>query len=797
MMWGLLPRRAPPGCGRRPSAPVPNTRDRWHSEHGSGINAATSRRGTRIAISRVVHRLGSSRSCCLAALLIGGLGCSDSERSPGAALPDPSPPDTTQPTPLDDLARSEEALAEFAQLSSGVARLRGLSAEQLTSEYPMQHAASLGYSPRDAQFIDRIQASALALNDAELAALDRNGFVISSRQQFPNFFRGYASIYFEHLPVFVSADAMLDAVHRSYDAISSDLESTLLMGELQALLRRSLSRIDAITAPEQTRLDLALYLEVALGLLRPQQFEPPSAAARDLVAQATAADGMRSVTLFGVERLEDFSQFTPRGHYSEAPLSDYFRAMMWLGRVDLRLLETLPDGSIVFRRPQYEAMLAVHQLLDEEGLASWQRIDDVVRAFVGESDSMTVPEVAKLVGDLGGLDAARAASDARVAEAIEAGGYGAQQIASHLMVNDGTVPTLPLSRSFLMFGQRYVADSHVFSEVVFDRIPNRYMPSPLDAAFAALGNNQALALEQSELSTYGALPGALGAMRYLIDSHDDEFWGANLYNLWSDALRKLSPPADSRDPASLGLPSLAGSEAWGRRLLNTQLGSWAQLRHDTLLYAKQSYSGINGCDFPDAYVEPNPEFFRALVRFAERGSQVMDVAPPKHAVAERARSYFQLLGSASQQLAEMAEQQRTGAPFTEAQLAFINDAVRVEQEPVICDVVAIPDGWYAGLFYRPETSIEQDLTIADVHTQPADESGNIVGKVLHVATGFPRLMTMTVNTCTGPRAYTGMAYSYHELVTESFERLDDDAWTVRASQGTPAEVPWAESLIAR
>jgi hypothetical protein len=249
--------------------------------------------------------------------------------------------------------------------------------------------------------------------------------------------------------------------------------------------------------------------------------------------------------------------------------------------------------------------------------------------------------------------------------------------------------------------------------------------------------------------------------------------------------------------ASLGLPSIAGSEAWGRRLLNTQLGSWAQLRHDTLLYAKQSYTGVNGCEFPDAYVEPNPEFFHALGRFAERGSEIALALPATSYVREPAGAYFERLGNVSRELAQMAEQQRTGTPFTEAQLAFINDAVRVEEEEQGCTVVEVPNGWYADLFYQPAKSLEQDLTVADVHTQPADAAGNIVGKVLHVATGFPRLMTITVDSCTGPRAYAGMAYSYHELVTDDFERLDDAAWTERASQGTPAEVPWAESCIAR
>ena len=119
-----------------------------------------------------------------------------------------------------------------------------------------------------------------------------------------------------------------------------------------------------------------------------------------------------------------------------------------------------------------------HQLMEGRSSELWNGIDTVVRSFVGESDSMTVPEVASLVTDLGGLDAARQATDTAVASAISAGGYGEQQIASHLMVNDGIVKTLPLSRSFLVFGQRYVVDSHVFSEVVYDRLEAmRMMPS--------------------------------------------------------------------------------------------------------------------------------------------------------------------------------------------------------------------------------------------------------------------------------------------------------------------------------
>jgi uncharacterized protein DUF3160 len=723
--------------------------------------------------------------------LFGTLACGSSGSGEKRPVLEPGQAPIEGLTPGDDAAR-----ARFTQLAAGVQRIEGLDASGLASEYPIRHAAALGYSPGQAELLDRIQASSLSLDGAELDVLEKNGFVVSSRLQFPTFLRGYAAIYMADLPVFVSADALLDALHRSYDAILMDIESQVLIPNLEQLLSSMLARVDIVHAPEQTKTDLSMYLEIALALLDPTGHPATSAGAKSFVRKAVAAAGIEDVTLFGIARSEDFSQFQPRGHYLEPPLSEYFRAMIWLGRVDFRLLETLPDGSVTFRREQYDAMLAMHQLLDAPRTELWNSIDGVVRAFVGESDSMTVPEVSSLVADLGGLSAALAASDASVAQAINAGGYGEQQIASYLMVNDGVVKTLPLNRSFLLFGQRYVADSHVFSRVVFDRVAGRMMPNPLDAAFAALGNNQALALEQRELEAYPELPGALGSMRYLIDNHDSDFWGANLYNLWSASLRALSPPPDSSAPESRGLPAVAGTDAWGRRLLNTQLGSWAQLRHDTLLYAKQSYTGINSCEFPDAYVEPNPEFFHSLVRFAERGSELIGLLPQAAYLREPVNAYFDNLASAASMLADMADQERTGTPFSAAQLAFINDAVRVDAVPQGCTTVDTPNGWYARLFYVPAKSIEQDLTIADVHTQPADENGNIVGKVLHVATGFPRLMTVTANTCAGPRAYAGVAYSYHELITDDFERLNDEQWTERASSGNPAEVPWAESFIA-
>ncbi|HEY3595048.1 MAG TPA: DUF3160 domain-containing protein, partial [Polyangiaceae bacterium] len=386
------------------------------------------------------------------------------------------------------------------------------------------------------------------------------------------------------------------------------------------------------------------------------------------------------------------------------------------------------------------------------------------------------------------------ATDTQVAQTLLDGGYGAQRIASEIMVNATPDNSpLPLNRSFLLFGQRYTLDSHVFSNVVYDRIPAlRMLPSPLDAAFAALNNDQAGAMLDSQLRQYQYAPN-LASMRVLADAHGDSYWGENLYNLWLSSLRALAPNADTSNPGAAGTPAVTGTEPWQRRMLNSQLGSWAELRHDTILYVKQSYSAGTLCEFPDAYVEPYPDFFAALERFAEYAkANVVPIAQQTPGVASAISDYFDRLATVATTLRQMAESERTGTAFTADQMAFINQAVTIQR---ICGG-ASANGWYPTLVFGDSTTFKP--TIADVHTAPTDAAGNTVGNVLHVGTGNVRLMLVTAKTCTGPRAYAGLAFSYYEKVTDHFERLTDDQWSTEFGDAkSPEDVPWMSDLLGR
>jgi hypothetical protein len=351
---------------------------------------------------------------------------------------------------------------------------------------------------------------------------------------------------------------------------------------------------------------------------------------------------------------------------------------------------------------------------------------------------------------------------------------------------------------FLVLGQRYVFDSEVLSAVSFGQLEQRrMMPSPLDVAWASFRNPAALPLLEPELTRY-QYRDALEAVAKRGEEAGAELWQGSLYHLWLGALRGLSPDA-ARDTK---LPALLRSEAWQRRMLNAQLASWAELRHDTLLYAKQSFSAMAICEFPDAYVDPYPEFFRKFETLAARGKTLLERLEFQRAEdARRITAYFERLGEVAERLRKITEHEREGKTLTAEELDFMNHAVSVDGKSAGCTRVWEAGGWYADLFYSREDALAHEPVIADVHTQPTEAGGEPVGKVLHAGTGYPRLLTVTLDLGQGPRTYRGFVSSYFEHTTRDFERLTDEEWRRRSSQGRqngfPAEAPWLSDLLAQ
>jgi hypothetical protein len=320
------------------------------------------------------------------------------------------------------------------------------------------------------------------------------------------------------------------------------------------------------------------------------------------------------------------------------------------------------------------------------------------------------------------------------------------------------------------------------------------MPSPLDVAAAIFHNPAAEPLLAPELDLY-KYRDSLHAVAKRTDAMGPALWEGSVYHGWLRALSKLSP-----DPAKdKGLPPVFRSEPWQRRMLSTQLASWAELRHDTVLYAKQSYTTMLGCDYPDGYVDPYPDFFAEIDHLSKNAADfVNDLDFGKNAAPKaRIATYFRLLGEVSGRLGKMASLERANQPLGSDDIDYLKGAVAFRVVDQVCTVSYEPEGWHASLYYDRDDILKREPVICDVHTQPTDATGNMVGHVLHVGTGHPRQLTIVIETDTGKRTYRGFVGTYHETITKDFLRLNDAEWRTKLEKDPPANPPWLVDLIAK
>src|SRR5688572_6984891 len=120
--------------------------------------------------------------------------------------------------------------ADLDGLERELESVDGLDVEGLLGRYPAgPFVADVGYDPLQAVRLDELQSSALELDESALAILAERGFVIDGKREFSSFVNGYTAIYGEHLPLYVSADSILQAVHRSYDSILESIETEALI----------------------------------------------------------------------------------------------------------------------------------------------------------------------------------------------------------------------------------------------------------------------------------------------------------------------------------------------------------------------------------------------------------------------------------------------------------------------------------------------------------------------------------------------------------------------------------------
>lgn len=628
--------------------------------------------------------------------------------------------------------------------------------------------------------------------------------------------------YFESfsIPSFITTDTFLHLYHLLFRHTLAEIEQRELIPDLSALtdalLDYTLGQYESSSGElrEAAKRNIA-FLAVGQRLMNDSASIPTLV--KDMVvkelSKINAHQGFGSSDIFIYA--EDYSQYKPRGHYTDSTqLKKYFKTIKWYSRMGFLLegsaswggsgtaLISIEDAKIQTKQAVLLALALKHtQVGLRSGMDIWGKIYDVSSFFVGFADDLTPDNYLFAAEQVYGPGFNPAAlSNDRKLQSLKSklallpspkiwGGTGNIVVTSR--PNEDTLDEmLEKTKGMRLLGERYVPDSWFFQQFVFPGTGSYYGKGDLPFTvanngagglcrgyvrgldvMAVLGSQLAWEiLERDGDTAYVHYEQRYREVRKMIGSLKESDWSRNLYWAWLYTLQSLLE--ESRD----GYPRYMRTEAWRKHKLHSALASWTQLRHDTLLYTKQSYGAGAGRrpPPPPGYIEAVPEFWTrllAMTQMIRRGLGGLNVISQ-----ETEQSYIQLEGLLEGMI-EIVAKQLTNQVISDEDGEFIK-RIPWEIEHVIRGL--IPERGDAPL-------------VADVHTNTME------GRVVQEAVGK---VDVIVVACPlgADQAFlaAGPVFSYYEFKQDMRERLTNEEWVnLLESPDKPDRPQWYAPLMAK
>jgi hypothetical protein len=598
-------------------------------------------------------------------------------------------------------------------------------------------------------------------------------------------FHIYEENDYHDLPSFITTDAILHLYHIFYDFTLRNVEEQSLTPVLQRLTEGMLK--DSVAAWKESddpqlkeaALKNVVYFGVAARLLGLQSATPPEASEmiKTELGLIESHEGFKVGAIFPYT--VDYSQFVPRGHYTRSEtLQRFFRTMMWYGLTPFALgtSERRTDEQI------RQSLLLTRSLYRAKLDADWASVYEPTSFFVGAADDLTPAEWKAAMDKIYGSNASPAAlADAAKFEAFIAAAMKLRsaRIQPRIMNQPGQPKAPDPSIQLRFMGQRYIPDSEILQRL---SIPiARPFPSGLDV-MAVLGSRRALEILDTNAALYN--PQNWGDYKPVRAQVSEEFaavkpetWTSNLYWSWLYTLKALLEPAPE------GYPSFMRNPAWQDKSLHTALGSWAELRHDTILYGKQSGAemGDGGEPAPyKGYVEPNVVFWARLLRLTQQSREGLTA---RNLLPDELKDKFEQFEELLATLKTISEKELRNEKLTEDEYEGIRHIGGQLEYMTLSVMTGNPDTW------EMVNETDKDMSVvADVHTggdKVLEEGVGHAYEILAIVTVEGRLVLTR-----------GAAFSYYEFQQPTGDRLTDEKWQSMVNTGRAPQPPvWTKTFF--
>jgi len=305
-------------------------------------------------------------------------------------------------------------------------------------------------------------------------------------------------------------------------------------------------------------------------------------------------------------------------------------------------------------------------------------------------------------------------------------------------------------------------------------------PRGLDL-MALLGSQRARAiLEELGDTQYSDYEKKFLELKEEIDTLTPYDWHKTLYMNWLYVLKSLW---SEYTYGSIGYPLFMQTKFWQDKELNTTLASWTELRHDTILYVKQSYTMAEkgGMFQPPVvgYVEPMPEFYSRLLALTKMTNQgIENLLSPETSKKLDVSIGLDRLAEILERLKAISIKELENQPLDDGEYNFIESFGSISE-----NLIETISGGNA------DPSVYKTVLVADVHTD-----GN-TKKVLEEGVGYLKTMIVAYQHPEGHILLgVGPVFSYYEFKQPMDDRLTDEAWREILDSNPPPEPDWVNTF---
>ena len=626
--------------------------------------------------------------------------------------------------------------------------------------------------------------------------LGRNGFAIVPAEH-NQLFHVYEKNDYADFPSFVTTDLYLQLFHLYFDCVLRDVEEKHLDSLMIVFSSQMEAEMKTLTSSQDAEIKAAAEFGQAWFAVASWLFshdKAPASAAKLNVPEAYKKMVMEEITkafdaengysdmleYFPPEEMFGYSLFRPRGHYTRSKVcSRYFRGMMWL--------QTAHFGTNKPSKMKQIALIANVFNQQPKLRAIYNKVSEPITYLMGTPDNVTLIQVANRIKEMG-LPIEQLLSSrkdmANLTKDIEE--IAKRQMRIELKKTRGSKYVVDI------MPQRYQPDAEALITTTDQDSPVSLRPCPKGLDWMAVmglpGAERILIDELKEAQKWADFPKALTTARKKAATTP---WDACVANQWMYTLQSLGDTARS-------LPYFMQSPQWQKKNLNTALASWAELKHDAILYAKQPMLAECGDGGPEppvvkGYVEPNVKFWEKAIALVTRMDKVLTTY---NLQTEKAKAVYERIKEMAEFCRDISTKELNGGKITDEeynQIEIIGSTVENISLELVSEDNEMLQGWSDVVSTDKKVAV-----VADVFTASGENVAIDNKCVLYEGVG-PAYEIYVVVEIDGSLYLTrGAVLSYREFTRLlSDPRLTDEEWQQELKKSPTGGTPsWMKEIIA-